>query len=63
MTPAKVTLIDNYNFGLDESIDADMLWSIAEYADATNIKEPLDVRVKEAVADYNRCIVILLLCY
>ena len=52
VTPAKVTLIDNYNFGLDESIDADMLWSIAEYADATNIKEPLDVRVKEAVADY-----------
>lgn len=52
VTPAKVTLIDNYNFGLDESIDADMLWSIAEYADATNIKEPLDVRIKEAVADY-----------
>lgn len=52
VTPAKVTLIDNYNFGLDESIDADMLWSIAEYADATNIKEPLDARIKEAVADY-----------
>lgn len=52
VTPLKVTLIDNYNFGLDESIDADMLWSIAEYADATNIKEPLSVRIKEAVADY-----------
>ncbi len=52
VTPAKVTLIDNYNFGLDESIDADMLWSIAEYADATNIKEPLSVRLKEAVIDY-----------
>lgn len=52
VTPAKVTLIDNYNFGLDESIDADMLWSIAEYADATNIKEPLSIRIKEAVADY-----------
>ncbi len=52
VTPAKVTLIDNYNFGLDESIDADMLWSIAEYADATNIKEPLSVRLKDAVVDY-----------
>jgi len=52
VTPAKVTLIDNYNFGLDESIDADMLWSISEYADATNIKEPLPIRLKEAVIDY-----------
>ncbi len=52
VTPAKVTLIDNYNFGLDESIDADMLWSIADYADAVSIKEPLAVRLKEAVIDY-----------
>lgn len=52
VTPAKVTLIDNYNFGLDEGIDAKMLWSISEYADATNIKEPLPVRLKEALADY-----------
>lgn len=52
VTPAKVTLIDNYNFGLDESIDADMLWSIAEYADTTKVKEPLSVRLKEAIVDY-----------
>ena len=52
VTPAKVTLIDNYNFGLDESIDADMLWSIADYADATNIKETLFKRLKEAIIDY-----------
>lgn len=52
VTPAKVTLIDNYNFGLDESIDAEMLWGIAEYADATNIKTPLIDRLKETVADY-----------
>lgn len=52
VTPAKVNLIDNYNFGLDESIDAEMLWSIAEYADATNVKEPLSVRLKDAVVDY-----------
>lgn len=52
VTPAKVTLIDNYNFGLDESIDAEMLWSIADYADAAKIKEPLSVRLKEAITDY-----------
>lgn len=52
VTPAKVTLIDNYNFGLDESIDADMLWSIAEYADTTKVKEPLSVRLKDAIVDY-----------
>lgn len=52
VTPAKVTLIDNYNFGLDESIDADMLWSIADYADAAKIKAPLSVRLKEAMIDY-----------
>ena len=52
VTPAKVTLIDNYNFGLDESVDSDMLWSIAEYADATNVKEPLSVRLKDAIIDY-----------
>ena len=52
VTPAKVTLIDNYNFGLDESIDAEMLWSIAEHADATNVKEPLSVRLKDAIIDY-----------
>lgn len=52
VTPAKVTLIDNYNFGLDESIDADMLWSIAEYADAIKVKEPLSVRIKDAIVDY-----------
>lgn len=52
VTPAKVTLIDNYNFGLDESIDADILWSIAEYADAIKVKEPLSVRIKDAIVDY-----------
>ncbi len=52
VTPAKVTLIDNYNFGLDESIDADILWNIADYADAVKIKEPLSFRLKEAVIDY-----------
>ena len=52
VTPAKVTLIDNYNFGLDESIDAKMLWGIAEYAEATNSKAPLSERLKEAVAEY-----------
>jgi len=52
VTPAKVELIDNYNFGLDESIDAEILWSIAEYTDVTDSKAPLTVRLKDAVAEY-----------
>ena len=52
MTSGKVELIDNYNFGLDESIDAETLWSIAEYADETNVKQPLVHRLKAAVIDY-----------
>lgn len=52
MTPVQVELIDNYNFGLDEAIDADKLWSIADYADKTGIKSPLPLRIKEALADY-----------
>ena len=52
VTPAKVTLIDNYNFGLDESIDAEVLWGIAEYAEATGSKAPLANRLKDAVVDY-----------
>ncbi len=52
VTKAELTLVDNYNFGLDESIDADMLWSIADYAEETGIKEPLDVRLKNAASAY-----------
>ena len=52
VTPAKITLIDNYNFGLDESIDSRMLWDIAEYAEATGVKTPLVQRLKEAFIDY-----------
>lgn len=52
VTPAQVTLIDNYNFGLDEAIDSDTLWSIAEYAEATGTKETFPVRLKEALVDY-----------
>lgn len=52
VTPVKVDLIDNYNFGLDESIDAEMLWSIAEYADTANMKAPLTDRLKDSLAEY-----------
>ncbi len=52
VTPAKQELIDNYNFGLDESIDADLLWSIADYAEATGVKESFVSKLKGAVADY-----------
>ena len=52
VTPAKIALIDNYNFGLDESIDAKMLWDIADYAEGMDVKEPLIARVKSAFVDY-----------
>lgn len=51
-TSAKVTLIDNYNFGLDDSIDAELLWDIAAYAEETGIKEPLIQSLKAAIIDY-----------
>ena len=52
VTPAKQELIDNYNFGLDDSIDAELLWSIADYAEATGVKESFASRLKNALIDY-----------
>lgn len=52
LTEAQVELIDNYNFGLDEAIDADTLWSITEYAEENSVRRPLAGRLKEAVIDY-----------
>ena len=52
MTPAQVELIENYNFGLDEAIDAEALWSIADYAQVMGTKEPFTMRLKEALIDY-----------
>ena len=52
VTPAKQELIDNYNFGLDDSIDAELLWSIADYAEATGVKESFVSRLKNALIDY-----------
>ena len=52
VTPAKQELIDNYNFGLDDAIDAKLLWSIADYAQATGVKESFASRLKNAVIDY-----------
>ena len=52
VTPAKIALIDNYNFGLDESIDAKMLWDIADYAENRNVKEPFINRMKNALVEY-----------
>lgn len=49
---AQVALIDNYNFGIDKEICGDTLWSIAEYAEQTNIKEPFLQRIKAALVDY-----------
>lgn len=52
VTPAKQELIDNYNFGLDESIDADLLWKIADYAEETGIQESFWARLNTAVDQY-----------
>ena len=49
---AQVALIDNYNFGIDKEINADTLWSIADYANAVGTKQPLQHRIKEAIVDY-----------
>lgn len=52
VTPAKQELIDNYNFGLDDSIDAELLWSIADYAQATGVKESFASQLKNAISNY-----------
>ena len=52
LSNAQVTLIDNYNFGLDEAIDSQILWEIADYAEKTGVKEPLLTRLKAAAIDY-----------
>ena len=52
VTPARQELIDNYNFGLDESIDAELLWTIADYADTTGVKESFASQLKNAIGNY-----------
>ena len=49
---SEYALLDNYNFGLDEAIDAELLWSIAEYQEENSIKVPLTTRIKEAFTAY-----------
>ncbi|SFP34042.1 Dolichyl-phosphate-mannose-protein mannosyltransferase [Butyrivibrio proteoclasticus] len=46
-------LLVNYNFGLDEEINADTLWAVAEYADKLKTDElPLTVRLCQATGKY-----------
>lgn len=52
VTPAKWELIDNYNFGLDESVDADLLWDIAEYAGKMKAPESLASQIKRTLVSY-----------
>ena len=40
LTEVQVELIDNYNFGLDEAIDADALWCITEFAEKNSVRRP-----------------------
>ena len=43
-------LLENYNFGLEEAIDADAMEQIAKYA--TSIQTPLSVRLSDAIGAY-----------
>lgn len=49
---SEYTLLDNYNFGLDEAIDAELLWSIAGYQEENAVKVPLTTKVKDALTTY-----------
>lgn len=49
---SEYALLDNYNFGLDEAIDAELLWSIAGYQEENAVKAPLTIRIKEALTAY-----------
>lgn len=53
MTKYSRMLIENYNFGLDESIDADILKKISDYAAETRKQQAsFAARLKQAVNDY-----------
>lgn len=52
VTPAKWELIDNYNFGLDESVDAELLWDIAEYANNRKAPENFALQIKRTLVQY-----------
>lgn len=49
---SEYALLDNYNFGLDEAIDAELLWSIAGYQEENSVKAPLTTRIKEVLTAY-----------
>lgn len=53
ITKEQYTLIDNYNFGLDESIDTQILNQIAEYQKAV-LEETVSLKdsIKQAALDY-----------
>ena len=46
-------LLVNYNFGLDDEINADTLWAVAEYADKLKTDEiPLPAQLRQAAGKY-----------
>lgn len=53
LLPSEQVLLENYNYGIDSSIDADTLWSVAEYSKQSNTDVvPLSERIKEKGREY-----------
>lgn len=55
LTESERALLDNYNFGLDEEIDEELLGEIAEYASRCRSEEmPFAQRLRNALGNYVR---------
>ncbi len=52
LSRSEYELLLNYNFGIDDYIDADLMTKIAEYAKEIKTNEPITVRVKRALPLY-----------
>ncbi|WP_022772682.1 hypothetical protein [Butyrivibrio sp. AE2015] len=53
LSESEQQLLVNYNFGLDDEINADTLWAVAEYADKLKTDEiPLPAQLRQAAGKY-----------
>lgn len=53
LSASEQQLLVNYNFGLDDEINADTLWAVAEYADKLKTDEiPLPAQLRQAAGKY-----------
>ncbi|WP_022752691.1 hypothetical protein [Butyrivibrio fibrisolvens] len=48
----EVELLFNYNFGLDEEIDSDIMGQVAAYAKSIKEETPMPVRIQKAIGKY-----------